>query len=251
MEWDPELYVSRHSFVFDSGREALRLLAPRPGERILDLGCGTGQLTQAIATSGARVTGLDSSPAMIQAARRRYPHLSFVSGDATNFSFPDPFDGVYSNAAIHWMNPPEQAVACVARCLRTGGRLAAEFGGQGHLADLRSALEKTWREMTGRELEWKMYFPSVSEFTAVLKGCGLEVRQARMVDLRTRLEDGENGLRHFLTMFGGERLRAAPAPMREKLFRRAEELARPALFHDGSWYLDRRRLRLLAVKREG
>jgi hypothetical protein len=74
------------------------------------------------------------------------------------------------------------------------------------------------------------------------------VREARSFDMPTRLDDGERGLRHFLTMFGGEKLRSAPDGLRERLFRRAEELARPTLFRDGSWYLDRRRLRVLAVK---
>lgn len=248
MEWNPELYVSKHSFVYEGARDALALLAPQPGERILDLGCGAGQLTQVIAESGASVTGVDSSAAMIEAARRAYPKISFVLADATSFSFPQPFDAAFSNAAMHWMSPPEKALQSVAGCLRTGGRFVAEFAGKGHLTQLRRAVEATWREMTGRHFEWKLYSPSIGEFSTALERCGLEVRDARLFETRTKLDDGENGLRDFMKMFGGEYLRAAPEAAAEKWLRRTEEMARPTLFHDGRWYLDRRRIRVLAVK---
>ncbi|MGB6876276.1 MAG: class I SAM-dependent methyltransferase [Candidatus Acidiferrales bacterium] len=246
MEWNPELYVSKHSFVYEGGRDVLALLAPQPGEHVLDLGCGTGQLTQAIAESGANVTGLDTSAAMIDAARRAYPKLSFVQSDATNFTFPKPFDAVFSNAAMHWMNPAERAVQCVARSLREGGRFAVELAGKGHIAQLRRAVDTTWREMTGREFKWNLYSPSISQFSA--GGCGLEVREARLFDVQTKLEDGKDGLHNFLKMFGGESLRGVPENAVEKSLRRIEEIARPALSRNGSWYLDRRRIRVLTVK---
>ncbi len=250
MEWNPELYATKHSFVFEGGREALALLAPRPGERILDLGCGTGQLTQAIAETGASVTGLDSSPAMIEAARREFPGLPFVLADASDFSFPQPFDAVFSHAAMHWVKSPAKAVDCIANSLRDGGRFVTEFGGKGHIAGLRRAVETTWREMTGGELEWDYYFPSIAGFSALLERSGLEVRDASLVELRTKLDDGENGLRNFLIMFGGSRLNGVSDAAREKWLRRVEQIARPRLFHDGAWYLNRRRVRVLAVKTE-
>lgn len=250
MKWDAELYVTKHSFVFETGREALAILAPKPGERILDLGCGTGQLTQAIAESGALATGLDGSAEMIAAARREYPELAFVHADATDFSFSEPFDAVFSNAALHWMKPQEKVARCVARALREGGRFAAQFAGKGHIALLRRALEQAWREMTGREPEWDFYLPSIGEFSGLLERAGLEVREARLSEVVTKLEDGASGLRNFLTMFGSERLRAAPEPLREKFLKRTEELARPTLYREGDWYVDRRRIFVLAVKSE-
>jgi trans-aconitate methyltransferase len=101
--WDPQAYQAKHSFVWQFGSSLLELLDPRPGERILDVGCGTGQLTSEIARSGARVTGLDSSPEMLAEARRNYPNLHFVQADAAGFSFDEPFDAVFSNAALHWV----------------------------------------------------------------------------------------------------------------------------------------------------
>ena len=101
--WDTELYESHHGFVWQYGEGLLDLLAPKPGERILDLGCGTGQLTAKIADAGASVLGLDASPDMIGQARQNYPRLQFKLEDATAMQFDSDFDAVFSNAALHWM----------------------------------------------------------------------------------------------------------------------------------------------------
>src|SRR5947209_346222 len=76
MTWEPGLYDAVHSYVSSYGKSLVELLAPQPGERILDLGCGTGTLTSEIASSGAVVTGVDSSPEMIGQARQSYPRVS-------------------------------------------------------------------------------------------------------------------------------------------------------------------------------
>src|SRR5262245_20032740 len=96
--WDPGLYESKHSFVWKAAQDMLALLAPRKGERILDLGCGPGQLTNAIAETGAEVVGIDNSPAMIEQARRNYPSLRFEIGDGASFKVDAPMDAVFSNA---------------------------------------------------------------------------------------------------------------------------------------------------------
>src|SRR5260221_6945847 len=122
-EWNAGLYEDKHSFVWEYGKALLDLLAARSGERILDLGCGTGHLTDRIAAAGAEVVGIDSSPAMVEQARRSYPPLRFEVGDARDFSFPEPFDAVFSNAVLHWITEPERVLACVQRALRPGGPL--------------------------------------------------------------------------------------------------------------------------------
>jgi trans-aconitate methyltransferase len=247
-EWDAGLYTAKHSFVYEYGRELVALLAVQPGERILDLGCGSGQLTQAIAESGARVTGLDNSTSMIDTARREYSDLSFVLADAKEFSFDEPFDAVFSNAALHWVTPPEKVIECVARCLRPGGRFVAEFGGKGNVQRIYKAAEAAGRELTGREVRHVNYFPSVAEYSTILEDRSLEVRQAWLFDRPTRLEDGENGLRNWLTMFGEKTFGAMPDDVRLQWIERTQEIARPTLFRDGSWYADYRRLRVIAVR---
>src|SRR5688572_29408085 len=139
-DWDPDLYQSAHAFVWERAADLIDLLAPRPGERVLDLGCGTGQLTAQIAEGGATVLGVDRSPEMIAQARRNFPHLPFQVGDATTFSTDEPFDAVFSNATLHWVKPPAAAAARVFAALRPGGRFVAEFGGRGNVGRVCAAL---------------------------------------------------------------------------------------------------------------
>ena len=108
--WNAELYDDKHSFVWKLASSVVEFLAPQPGERILDLGCGTGQLTDQISNSGAQVVGLDNSPAMIEEACRLYPQLQFRLANAQGFDVPKPFDAVFSNAALHWIKQPEKVV---------------------------------------------------------------------------------------------------------------------------------------------
>jgi SAM-dependent methyltransferase len=132
-KWDASLYEAKHSFVWERGADLLELLAAQPGERILDLGCGTGHLTARIAEAGADVVGLDSSPEMIAEAKRNFPALEFIVGDAREFRFEKPFDAVFSNAMLHWVLEPESVVQSIGEALKTGGRFVAELGGQGNV----------------------------------------------------------------------------------------------------------------------
>src|SRR4051812_37742850 len=115
--WDSSLYDDRHSFVWRAGASLVELLHPEVGERILDLGCGTGHLTATIAESGATVVGLDSSTSMVAQARQNFPALKFVLADARDFRFNEPFDAVFSNAALHWIFEAEAVMRCVSAVL--------------------------------------------------------------------------------------------------------------------------------------
>jgi trans-aconitate 2-methyltransferase len=134
------LYQSSHSFVWEFGRDLVQLLAPEPGDRILDIGCGTGQLTETIARSGAEVLGVDRSAEMIAQARSNYPALAFEIGDAAALPYTAEFDAVFSNAVLHWVKDARGAVAGVARALKPGGRFVAEFGGRGNVRRLVEAV---------------------------------------------------------------------------------------------------------------
>lgn len=246
--WDPALYDSKHSFVWKYGRELIELLAPRTGERVLDLGCGTGHLTHQIALTGAEVTGLDLSPAMIEQARRNYPELEFVQADAAAFEFARPFDAVFSNAALHWVTQPEAVVECVARALQPGGRFAAEFGGKGNIGAIRQAISQALRAPgIARNQEWNpWYYPSIGEYAGLLERQGLAVRYATVFDRPTALEEGERGLRIWLEMFATSLLETLSPEQKESLIRHVEDLLRPTQFRDGAWYADYSRIRVLA-----
>jgi SAM-dependent methyltransferase len=145
-QWDSALYDDRHSFVWQSGASLIELLKPEPGERILDLGCGTGHLTAKIAETGAIVVGMDSSPSMIAQARQNFPSQRFVLADASDFRFEEIFDAVFSNAALHWIHDAEAVVKCVAAALRAGGRFVLEMGARGNIETIRQAIETTLTE---------------------------------------------------------------------------------------------------------
>jgi len=192
--WNPSLYDSAHSFVWKHGQSLLELASVRDGERVLDLGCGTGHLTAKLAEAGARVLGVDKSPEMVVQAKATYPHIAFDVTDALTLPFDNEFDLVFSNATLHWVKPPKKAAAGIARALKPGGRLVLEMGGKGNIAKITSALFKAMadagRPVTNGENPW--YFPSVSEYSTLLEAKGLEVVYAVLFDRPTTLE-GEGG----------------------------------------------------------
>jgi trans-aconitate methyltransferase len=245
--WKPTLYDDKHSFVWKLGASVIELLAPQAGERILDLGCGTGQLTSQIAESGATVVGLDNSPAMIDEARRLYPNVEFQLSDAHNFDFAEPFDGVFSNAALHWISDPAKVVACISRALKAKGRMAVEFGGHGNVHFLSQAIESASESILGERLPHPWYFPGIAEFGSILEQHSLEVIQAAMIDRPTPLE-GADGLRNWVRMFGQHWLTQIPTDRHTALFELVEEIARPNLFQDSVWQADYRRIRVVARK---
>ena len=245
--WDADLYDDRHAFVWRHGASLVELLDPKSGERILDLGCGTGHLTAQIAAGGANVVGLDHSADMLTEARDAYPGLEFVQGDARDFTFPEPFDAVFSNAVLHWIKPPEAAARCVYNALRPGGRFVAELGGYGNVRRVEAAM-RVALEITGvRSGGSPMYFPRLSEYATVLEKAGLEVRSALLFDRPTPLE-GEAGFVNWVKMFGRWALESVPEDRREDFLRAAEDAARPRLYGAGGWFADYRRLRVVAYR---
>jgi trans-aconitate methyltransferase len=248
--WNTELYESSHAFVWRFGRDLLTMLGPTAGERILDVGCGTGQLTSEIAKSGAEVVGLDQSSEMIVAARDNFPELQFEVADIAETAFDSEFDAVFSNAALHWVRNQEGAIAAIARALKPGGRLVFEMGGRGNIQQIWSATTRALADMGVQDSEqlspW--FYPSIGEYAPMLESHGLQVTFAVLFDRPTPLEGGEQGLRTWLEMFAMFASDVLKPEQREEFMRCVEDFARPALFHDGVWTVDYKRLRMIAVK---
>jgi trans-aconitate methyltransferase len=249
--WDPELYEARHSFVWQFGQDLIGLLDPKPGERILDVGCGPGQLTAKIAETGASVIGLDSSPAMIGQARQNFPQLSFVLHDAAHLPFKQEFDAVFSNAALHWMLDRTAVARCVAASLKPGGRFVAEMGGKGNIRHIEHAIESIARRYLGDALPAKRtYYPGLGEYASLLEEQGLEVRNAVLFDRPTPLE-GESGMENWIRQFKPYYFEALPPEQAKKAIHEVVEELRPIAFREGCWTADYRRLRFVAVKVPG
>ena len=245
--WNTALYDQNHAFVFQMAQGVLELLHPQAGERILDLGSGTGHLTQQIADAGASVIGLDSSPEMVAAAGGAYPNLEFVLGDAARFAFDQPFDAVFSNATLHWVTQAEAAVACIAAALKPGGRFVAEFGGKDNVQHIADATQHAIRSLTGQDTPHLWYFPSIGEYAGLLEMHGFKVRSAWLFDRLTPLE-GEDGMRNWIRMFGGGLLSGIAEQHKPAILDAAEHTLRATNYIDEKWMADYRRIRIEAYK---
>lgn len=248
--WDSNLYDTRHSFVSAFGADVVSLLAPQSGEHILDLGCGTGQLADKIASSGTNVTGIDASAEMIARAKSAYPNLHFEQQSGTDFELHASFDGVFSNATLHWINEPEKVIKQMYKHLKPGGRLVAEFGGKGNVQSIVNAVRKAAANLGLSDSLtadfW--YFPSIGEYSMLLEEAGFEVNEAWHFNRDTILE-GENGMRTWLDQFGDFFFAKMSSAEAEKIKDAAVEILRPEAFINGVWHADYRRLRIKAVKK--
>ncbi len=248
-DWDTSLYDAKHAFVSEYGKSLLPLLNPKVGESILDLGCGSGHLAHNIAQSGAHVIGIDSSASMIEAARATYNDVEFLVADAKDFVFPLPFDAIFSNATLHWVQDAEQAVQHIAAALKSGGRFVAEFGGKGNVATITTAVEQAMEEIAHTKVDFGWYFPSIGEYASLLEQHGLAVQVALLFDRPTKLEEGDKGLRNWIQMFGDRIFTFVSEEVKQQVLQQTEQKVREQLFRDGSWFADYRRLRIVAYKK--
>lgn len=243
--WDPAGYERTARFVSDFGQPVVELLAPQPGERILDLGCGDGALTAKIAASGAAVVGIDPSAAFVAATRSRGLEAKMMEAEA--LAFESEFDGVFSNAALHWVRGQDEMLSGVHRALKPGGRFVAEMGGQGNVATIQTALIAALarRGIDGRTLDpW--YFPSVEEYRVRLERHGFRVEQIKLFERPTRLP---GPLADWLATFAQSFLEPLTEATREAVVSGLEtDLAPKLKGPDGVWTVDYVRLRFRAVK---
>lgn len=246
--WNADRYQSKCSFVWELGRDLLALLDPRPGERILDAGCGTGQLTGEISRAGAEVTGIDNSPAMIAQARSNFSGIRFEVQDLRALPFEAEFDAVFSNAVLHWVTRADEAAASIARALKPGGRFVAEMGGHGNIRALMDASDRALEALGVREPErfhpW--FYPSVGEYSSLLWRHGFEMTFATLFDRPTPLEGGEDAIPEWLRMFGSRLAEPLATEQLPEYYRLARDFAAPALRRENGWFADYRRLRIAA-----
>jgi len=252
--WSPQDYAQHGSFVPALGEEAMRLLGPRPGELILDVGCGDGTLTERIVEAGARVIGLDSAPEMVEAARSRGIDAFVADAEALDLEAQSErfgqFDAVFSNAALHWMLDPDAVATGIFASLKPGGRFAGEMGGDGNLAAIRTALRDELDErgfqMPDQDPSW---YPDVEEFTRLYCVAGFTDVQARLVDRPTPLPSGVAG---WILTFRAGLLDLAMVPAWERdAIAEAVEARLPHLRQsDGTYHADYVRLRFSMRKPE-
>ncbi|WFE71270.1 methyltransferase domain-containing protein [Halomonas sp. M1] len=242
-EWNASHYAENANFVPKLGGEVLKLLAPQAGQRILDLGCGDGALTERIAQTGANVLGIDASEEMVEAARQRGLNARVIDGH--QLPFDHEFDAVFSNAALHWMLDPQKVLAGVKRALKPGGRFVAEFGGHGNVAAICTALIASLQfrgiSSHGRH-PW--YFPTTQEYAHLLQTVGFHVDSIELFPRPTLLPTGMAG---WLRTFANPFLHNLDQDLQEAIIDNTMNLLSHSLNDgQGNWTADYVRLRVSA-----
>ncbi|WP_434801659.1 class I SAM-dependent methyltransferase [Robertmurraya yapensis (ex Hitch et al 2024)] len=247
--WNANLYDGRHNFVSQFGQSLVELLAPKPGERILDLGCGTGDLANQIYENGVDVVGVDSSVNMVEQAKNKYPDINFIVEDATSLEYNSEFDAVFSNATLHWVKPPIKALLGIYDSLKPGGRFVAEFGGKGNVQTISNGIlfeiEAAGFEFKKAHFPW--FYPSIAEYSTLMEEVGFRVTFAQHFDRPTPL-DGDDGLKNWIQMFGNQLFTGVPEDIQEDIIKKVENRLKGALYTDGQWVADYKRIRVIGIK---
>ena len=249
--WNANLYDDKHAFVSKYGEELVEILAAKPGETILDLGCGTGYLTHLISESGANIIGIDNSQEMIDKAQLQYPGIDFRLKDAEDFDFKQTLDAIFSNATLHWVLNKQRAIECMYDSLKTDGRLVLEMGGKenvnGIIVALKNSLLKHGYVKEAGINTW--YFPSLSAYASLLESKGFRVTYAAHYDRETKLQDNDNGIKDWLKMFGGAYLQGINESETERILDEVQQNLKETHFRERSWFADYKRLRIVAIKK--
>ena len=247
--WNADLYSTKHNFVFKYGEDVIGWLQPKGGERILDVGCGTGELTNELSKSGANIIGIDASEAMVNKAKAQFPNIEFFVKDATDFSFAEPFDAAFSNATLHWINNQLSALQCVYNSLKEGGRFVFEMGGKHNIESIHHAVKQAMEEAgLGNKIPTiSNYFPSVAEQSALLEKVDFTLSDVAYFKRPTVLQ-GEDGMKNWIIQFCTFFFSQLSATEKEKVIAEAVDILRPTNYKNETWYADYVRLRVKAIK---
>ena len=244
--WDADSYAKEARFVSELGMPVIRLLAPKFHERILDLGCGDGYLAQQMMLMGCDVVGVDSSRELVEAAKARGVDARVMNAEALTFKAE--FDGVFSNAALHWMVHLDKVMTGVFRALKAGGRFVVECGGKGNVKAIREGIEYAFarRGLDGYALPKPWHFPDVAETKKLLEAAGFIVESIELFERPTPLPGDVGG---WVSTFAKDFLASFDAQDREDFLNDVIGHCRPKLMQpDGTWVADYVRLRFLADK---
>lgn len=242
-DWSAEGYARNARFVAELGEPVVDWLAPKPGERVLDVGCGDGALTASIVARGADVVGVDSSPSLVEAARAR--GIDARAMDVYALPFREEFDAAFSNAALHWMLEPDLALANISRALKPRGRFAGEMGAQGNVAAISTAILAVLRAHgIDGEARWPWYFPTPAEYAERLETHGFVVLRMELIPRPTPLP---TGMRGWLDTFANPFLAGVSDAERGEILEEVTSLLAPSLRgRAGAWTADYVRLRFSA-----
>lgn len=179
---------------------------------------------------------IDQSENMITEAQNKYPNVKFQVKDALALDYDREFDAVFSNATLRWIKQPTKVLDCIYHSLKEGGRFVAEFGGKGNVHLMTQSIQKQFESFNLSSFtdNFPWYFPSISEYTTLMEEVGFTVTFAHLFQLPTRLE-GDNGLRHWLEMFGKDVFSGLPEEKRQLIMTNIEKDLKDKMFKDNHW----------------
>ncbi|EGD85268.1 hypothetical protein H112_06170 [Trichophyton rubrum D6] len=267
--WSSEAYAAAAGFVPRLTDSVLQLLQPRREDRVLDVGCGDGQFTARFVSAVGAVLGLDSSPAMVEAARVRLAGSSSPAAfrvlDCRLLGQTEIVDGswdkVVSNAALHWIlrdaSTRIPVLQAIFDCLKPGGVFVFEMGGHGNVAEVHAALLAAL-VLHGLPLQqardaspW--FFPSAAWMRDALERIGFVVDSLEVEYRPTMLSGGsdsgskDTGIAGWVRLMGASMIETLPPQAREDAIRSACDLLHSVISReDGSCWLGYVRLRGVA-----
>jgi trans-aconitate 2-methyltransferase len=218
-EWDGATYDRISQTMEKLGLEVLDRLELRGDETVLDAGCGSGRITQALIERlpHGRVIAIDESPSMIAAARERLgPDADLRVGDLLELELEEPVDAILSTATFHWIKDHERLFAHLRAALAPGGRLLAQCGGEGNIEILRGkarevlAREPYAKHFVGWQAPWNYAGPAITRER--LRTAGFQTAECWLAPAPREPEDP----RAFLaTIVLGPHVQQLPEPLRE------------------------------------
>lgn len=249
-KWEPKLYNEKHSFVYQYGESLIKLLDPKKNQRILDLGCGSGQLTSKINEFAKETVGIDKSAEMIADAKSKFPYIEFHVLDASNFRFNEKFDSIFSNATLHWVKDYKGAIKCMFENLNSNGKVVLEFGGKGNVQKIVNELRNSLKiRGYGKQSELDLwYFPTIGEYSIELESAGFRVLFAEHYDRPTELSDENSGIKDWISMFGENFFIGVPENHIDEIKSEVQEKVKEHCLINGKWFADYKRIRIVAIK---
>ncbi|MCL2212825.1 MAG: class I SAM-dependent methyltransferase [Oscillospiraceae bacterium] len=247
MKWNAELYQDKHSFVSEYGKAILEYVSNNNAQSILDIGCGTGDLTHELAQKSGVVIGIDNSESMIKKAKEKYPKIEFCVIDACNLTWKNSFDIVFSNAVFHWIQNQTKLLEGIYRALKIDGKLICEFGAHGCVAKIWNAFRDILSSY-GYDEFYPFYYPTVQEYKRLLDKVGFEIEMAIDFDKPTILKGGKQGLRDWLKQFYASDLSKFDSYQQADIFDKMDETLYRDLWNGEQWAADYRRIRVVAAK---
>jgi len=247
MKWNTELYQDKHGYVAEYGKELLEYVADDKTQTILDLGCGTGELTNELAQKASIVIGIDGSESMIRKAGETYPEIEFHVMDACSLKWQDYFDVVFSNAVFHWIQDQPSLLKSIYNALKPNGKLICEFGADGNIAKIQKSFHDVTKKY-GYDYTNPFYFPTTPEYKQLLEQAEFNIELIVDYDRPTVLKDGEFGLRNWLKQFFARDLSSFATNRQVDIFETIEKSLYSDLWNGKQWIADYQRIRVIASK---